>query len=276
MYNWREIEEIEVRNSNVYKSDSLKCTVCALNCNNHKMKAKKRKCISSKCSSGCTVEYKETTCIATNVTIYAQRNMHTAPVSVDELSPGKPKGMQPIVKDIMKSVVSEHPFLKPTQLAMKARAKMTALNALDESRSTSQNTLKNYAAKLRKASTVSLEELLNPLEELMCDELDIENYPNDKPFLYRVNKDNDGLYINGLGGNDDPFRIYISAPKIVLTKLYEEMTRENGTGVLLHLDSTYKTNLLGYHLIPCGFSDRSSTFIPLFYVLASHQKEEVF
>ncbi len=121
-----------------------------------------------------------------------------------------------------------------------------------------------------------MEELLNPLEELMCDELDIENYPNDEPFLYRVNKDNDDLYLNGLGGNDDPFRIYISAPKIVLTKLYEEMTRENGTGVLLYLDSTYKTNLLGYHLIPCGFSDRSSTFIPLFYVLASHQKEEVF
>ena len=87
MYNWREIEEIEVRNSNVYKSDSLKCTVCALNCNNHKMKVKKRKCISSKCSSGCTVEYKETTCIATNVTIYAQRNMHTVPVSVHESSP---------------------------------------------------------------------------------------------------------------------------------------------------------------------------------------------
>jgi hypothetical protein len=42
----------------------------------------------------------------------------------------------------------------------------------------------------------------------MCDEEDVQQYANDQAFLYRIKKNDDGEYLNGLGSNDDPFRLY--------------------------------------------------------------------
>ncbi len=55
-----------------------------------------------------------------------------ASVSAEELSVKHKEMIHPVVKDVMKSAVSEHPFIKPAQLAMNTRNKMTVLNAMSE------------------------------------------------------------------------------------------------------------------------------------------------
>ena len=241
------------------------------------MRVQRGRCISKQCGDTCPVEYKIEQCLPTSHLTHAMRNEHLAAVEPQHLTPLKPKGVDPMVKRIMSNIASNNPLLKPTGMVIHARQQIAALQETSGTNiNVTQDTLKNLAAKERKSVRISLNELLDPLQRHMVDENNISSVPDNIPFIFRVPKDAEGEYENGVGDDHDPFRIYISAPKKVLSMLFNEMNRVNGGGILLHLDSTYKTNLLGYLLIPCGFSDRSSTFVPLFYVIASHQKEEVF
>lgn len=264
-----------MRNHNISKSNVVLCVICQPNMDSHRMREQRGHCISKQCGSNCPVKYKICTCLA-NVSVpsttYEIANVHLAAVDSQQLTPLKPKGTHPAVKEMMNNIVRNNPLLKPSRIAMAVRQKMRDSGINIE---VNQNTLKNLASKKRQMVAISVKELLDPLEQDMVDCTGISNQEDTKPFIFRVAQDSDGEYDIGIGNDSDPFRLYISAPKIVLSMLFDEMNRVNGGGVVLHLDSTYKTNLLGYHLIPCGFSDRSSNFVPLFYLIASHQKEEV-
>jgi hypothetical protein len=98
--------------------------------------------------------------------------------------------------------------------------------------------------------------------------------------LFQMDDEESFIYRDSIGDGSDlnPFTIFISN-KGLFKKLFDIAQRKdaNGTGteLMLHIDATYKTNELGYYLVPCGVSDRSGQFHLLFYGVTSHQREEV-
>ena len=78
----------------------------------------------------------------------------------------------------------------------------------------------------------------------------------------------------GNGSDDSPFYLFMSGGFMLQALVDARM--QGDEEIIFHLDSTHKTNVLGYKLLCIGISDKARKFFPLGYALTSHETEKVF
>jgi hypothetical protein len=99
------------------------------------------------------------------------------------------------------------------------------------------------------------------------------SFKNENDIDDEIGENNSFIYsdFRGNGSDSNHFQMFVGNKRL-FKHVFEISSRSE---IMLHIDGTYKTNNLGYYLIPCGVSDRVGQFHPLFYGIISHQQADV-
>ena len=268
--NWVNITHEEVRTYHVGTTKKALCTLCALN---HKMKVTYAKCNSHWCNAttnDCPVDIRISECSA-GVKKYEQSGVHL--VQPDGPSPKKLYArLGPGVKAVIKQVMELDPISAPARIIEYAKTIfLDGGGNIDDW--PNNDKLSNAVSKMKQGMyllilgiSVTVKQTVDAVHHLIANSGSVNAKGSHEGFIF-CEPDEAGVYNFGLGSEDDHFHTLITT-KAIMRKIGQARQTEN---LMFHIDTTMKTNTLGYNVIIGGVSDSVRSFHLMFISVCSHR-----